>query len=317
MPEEKHARRLLDRHKLEPPYDLKKLASLYADVEYRYFPINADGIAINIDSASRPQILINSYNSKPRQQFTLAHELGHIIIPWHTGTIISHTNTESNPRLYWEYRALEAEANRFAAELLMPSLWVEKVYATTDNFCLSIESIQKTSGASTDAVLIKFFNTIHDDGIVCAELNDAGFYDKIYKTSSAPSNAYDIKGNDIIRNDPFSTSSNSEIVLIGYKKYRIWYFTNIHHDIVETDSRTWRELLDEILYDTKLVDKKLSINSILASAFDKNKNDVESVAVEKILSAFDGRSGLSSVHAHPLFKQYVLKRTKELAARKK
>jgi hypothetical protein len=316
-PEEKLARRLLERHGLEPPYDLDELASLYADVEYLSFPVKADGIAINIASGSKSQILVNCDSAKVRQKFTLAHELGHIVIPWHTGVIISHTDAEKNLDLFWEYREIEAEANRFAAELLMPSPWVEKIHEKTKNFSRSIDEIRKASGTSVDAVLIKFFNAIHGDGIVCAQLSDAGICEKLYQTSAAPSYISDINRSDVADDNPFSTSSYSEIVALGRKRYRVWYFPNTHQEIVETDGRAWRELLDEVLNETNLIDKKQNVNGIFAAAFNKHKNDVEAVIVRKILSAFDGRAWLYSIRTHPLFCQYVLKKTKELVARKK
>ncbi len=54
-------------------------------------------------------IIINKNFSNDHKRFTLAHELGHLIM---------HT---SNEFLISEYRDKEDEANRFASEFLMPS----------------------------------------------------------------------------------------------------------------------------------------------------------------------------------------------------
>ena len=120
-PVEKMAARVLARHRLQPPYDLDTLVKNYADIEEHHFPFDADGVTIGIGGDKKPQILINSSPPMTRKKFTLAHELGHIIIPWHTGTIVSHINPEG---ANLEYREMESEANQFAAELLIPKGWL-------------------------------------------------------------------------------------------------------------------------------------------------------------------------------------------------
>lgn len=127
-PEEKFAQRLLERHNIVPPYNLESLVSIYAKVDFFDFPFEVDGISIGLKKSDKPTIYINSSRPEVRQRFTMAHELGHVIIPWHIGNIVSHTdiikdeqglnsNLQDN-----EYREIEYEANRFAAELLIPTI---------------------------------------------------------------------------------------------------------------------------------------------------------------------------------------------------
>lgn len=66
-----------------------------------------DGVSFVTDSGHKV-IVINKHMSNDRKRFTLAHELGHIIM---------HT---SDDFLFSEYRDKEKEANNFASELLMP-----------------------------------------------------------------------------------------------------------------------------------------------------------------------------------------------------
>lgn len=90
-----------------------------------YINLNSDktdGFSCWIED--RPIILINNVkNSATRLRFTLAHELGHIIL---------HKNLDSNESL----KEREAEANFFAGELLFPTDQViNEVYSTTlDSF---------------------------------------------------------------------------------------------------------------------------------------------------------------------------------------
>lgn len=67
-----------------------------------------DGVSI-ISNKGLIYICINKKMSNDRKRFTLAHELGHIVMHLSTDFIIS------------DYRDKEKEANQFASEFLMPS----------------------------------------------------------------------------------------------------------------------------------------------------------------------------------------------------
>jgi Zn-dependent peptidase ImmA (M78 family) len=71
-------------------------------------------------------ILVNANSSRQRQRFSVGHELGHFLNPWHTQTatngfycsrsdMIARTDTATN-----QYLRQEAEANAFAINLLAP-----------------------------------------------------------------------------------------------------------------------------------------------------------------------------------------------------
>ncbi len=163
-PVEKMAARVLSRHGLRPPYELESLVSEYGQIEYHSFPISADGITVGIGGETKPSILINTQLPVTRQKFTLAHELGHIIIPWHTGTIVSHIDSILADL---EYREMESEANQFASELLIPQSWILEIKEDFNSVEGFINRVLVDTGASRDAVLIKVFNVL-DIPIVCA-----------------------------------------------------------------------------------------------------------------------------------------------------
>lgn len=310
VPVEKMAARLLSRHGLTPPYDLEALVLNYASVELHHFPVNADGITIGIGGEKKPQILINSDSPETRRKFTLAHELGHIVIPWHTGTIVSHLGKiEANT----EYRQMESEANQFAAELLLPSSWIrdkEKNISSVEKF---IKNILDDSGASRDAALIKIFNTI-DLPIICTEVDKEGLIISCYRSGSSPSSA-SLIGRNINEDRIFSTSSSEERFELGDRSYVAWVFSI---DIfIETDPRPWREVLNQILEETNSQSLLLSINAILPSKYNSNKDKTEAELCSLALQAYDGRGKFDLVISHPLFPQYVIKRVRELIAKNK
>lgn len=125
-PEEKVAQRVIQKYNLVPPVRISELITEFADVEEVYLPFDADAIFLN--QGDRPRVLLNMDRTHRRKRFTLGHELGHIKIPWHIGTLVCHTKESSVPEVdRYLYGTTELEANRFAAELLMPTTFLQRV----------------------------------------------------------------------------------------------------------------------------------------------------------------------------------------------
>lgn len=117
----------------DPPVDIEYLAQQYVALEHAEIPRNIDGLLVRRHN-QKSLVLISRKLAKnsPRYRFTLAHELGHHIIPWQLGTSLCHVDDQG--RISWqESDGQEAEANRFAAELLIPSTWVKKQYEVRQN----------------------------------------------------------------------------------------------------------------------------------------------------------------------------------------
>lgn len=310
IPVEKMAARLLSRHKLEPPYDLIKLVEHYATVEFCHFPVDADGITIGIGGEKEPQILINSSAPETRKKFTLAHELGHVKIPWHTGTIVSHLDPIEASL---EYSEMEAEANKFAAELLIPTSWLreqEQRFVNVESF---IKKVIADSGVSRDAALIKIFNIINVP-IVCSQIDDGSNIINSFRSGSAPRSAM-LDGRNVNDEEIFTTASSEELFTLGDRLYKSWVFTG--NKINETDPRTWREVIKQILIETDSQNLLASINAVLPNQYLSHKNKPESEICAIAMQAYDGRGKYDHIISHPLFSQYVVKRVKELIAKNK
>jgi Zn-dependent peptidase ImmA (M78 family) len=107
----------------EPAVPVEQIAQL-AGAVVSYQPFDSDDISglLYRSADSAPVIGVNSSNSKVRQRFTIAHELGHLQL--HKGrSLILERQMHVNFRDTTSARTSnqeEAEANRFAAELLMP-----------------------------------------------------------------------------------------------------------------------------------------------------------------------------------------------------
>jgi Zn-dependent peptidase ImmA (M78 family) len=120
----KKARDLLVLAKIKvPPVPLEQLVELVgAELRYEPFPGELCGM-VHRQSNGKALIGVNALHSSNRQRFTLAHELGHLLL--HKDEAL-HVDENSpigfrNPRSSQAVDSDEIEANQFAAELLMPA----------------------------------------------------------------------------------------------------------------------------------------------------------------------------------------------------
>jgi hypothetical protein len=109
------------------------LAREFAEVEYDNLPGKCDGLVLGLNGRrAKPLILVESSDHPTRQRFTLAHELGHFLLPWHLGSTFACDTSRDKAEL-WQDNYYEPEANRFAAELLVPSAWLDGLIAARDD----------------------------------------------------------------------------------------------------------------------------------------------------------------------------------------
>lgn len=84
-----------------------------------------EGMLMTNPEKSWGAILVKANGNHHRRRFTIGHELGHFLLPWHRQTSFKCT-TENIKDTSGDFKAsrgqeIEAEANAFASELLMPS----------------------------------------------------------------------------------------------------------------------------------------------------------------------------------------------------
>lgn len=107
----------------EPPVQLGRLTEFYVFViEQMDWPEKYAG---RLDRGER-KIRVNQHHGKEKQRFTVSHELGHYFIHRDVDTFVDDEKTNSDDER-------EKEANKFAAELLMPTAWVKRDYGMMPN----------------------------------------------------------------------------------------------------------------------------------------------------------------------------------------
>ena len=135
------ADRLLQKHAIsQPPVDVRALAqALGAEVRMHRADAELSGFLLR-DSAKRRTIIgVNTEQHPNRQRFTIAHEIGHLLL--HEGRPMYIDSTQQVFRLSLRSKdsstgeiVAEREANLFAAEVLMPEALIERELATTPEF---------------------------------------------------------------------------------------------------------------------------------------------------------------------------------------
>ena len=169
---ERKAKRLRDRLGYEDlNLDMKKLlkSNKITFIE-RDLPDDISGVSM-ITKERKKFIIVNKNQSENRKKFTIAHELGHILLKHSTSlntqkhaddskraSQILFRNQNSSDGSDWK----EVEANRFAAALLMPrhllDLEIEKIQKNNSKNYLSELDVYKLSdifGVSTIAMSIR------------------------------------------------------------------------------------------------------------------------------------------------------------------
>ena len=102
-----------------------------------------------------PQIFINKAHHRVRQRFTVAHELGHLLLhPLEDGKVLFRSSDLSNTTL-----KQEREANDFAAKLLMPEKMVRNYVHLA-----SISNLANAFDVSEKAMEIRVSNILEHRG---------------------------------------------------------------------------------------------------------------------------------------------------------
>jgi Zn-dependent peptidase ImmA (M78 family) len=136
-----------------PPVNVKKMADDLGlrVLEFSEMPTEASG-KLYPDSLSRAgwSIGVNAKESYTRKRFTIAHEIAHFLLHRNSirGTIFDDTLYRSSLMS----GAQETEANKFAADILMPYHLLEQM---AQRGVVSVDELASKFGVSTQAMSIR------------------------------------------------------------------------------------------------------------------------------------------------------------------
>lgn len=312
-PEERLAKKWSERLRLSYPVDMRILIADFADIQQEALPIDADAILIKSPKGGdKPIIILDENLQGNRLTFTLAHELGHILIPWHSGIFAcSPLESISDLRLaIYLHKEIEAEANRFASEFLMPTSVILSIFEANQNLVDIFEwaASAKISRAAASIRLSKIlpagFIVIEVDSnkVSWSKKTDGTFMDPPIRGSRLKLDVYEDMGARVMI---FSTSS-SQIYWIDTRSCKI--------ECPEVDSSLDSKIIiKEIIDDLGCKDWRSSINGVIGAAngMDQSKSgDTDLFTILK--SRFKNRDHLSEVVGHPRFDEFLAAKAKEI-----
>ena len=143
-------------------------------VEIREAPLQTlEGALLTPPDRNIGAILVNSESSPKRRRFTIAHELGHFLNLWHSPEDISggFACTKADLAVPWRkplktsprYFVQEAEANRFAIELLAPA-WLMRAYLRGIPDLAKVLTLSSELGLSREAAARRY-SELHEQPV--------------------------------------------------------------------------------------------------------------------------------------------------------
>lgn len=153
----KLAKKMVDKYELQPPVDVFQIFNdlgIMVTEESNQYGIEAYSVLEDtLKICINPELTYYG----PRKRFTLAHELGHIIIPWHNGDIKGipedHYIRIQGKRLL---DTQELEANIFASDILMLVEWIKNI--VDSNYNMSFEELVKyVSNEAKTSIMASFY----------------------------------------------------------------------------------------------------------------------------------------------------------------
>jgi hypothetical protein len=142
---------IVDRLNLVPPVDIEQLLRGHAEVNRVEWPYeNVDAILLRLSGES-PVVYYRATENMLRERFTLAHEFGHIMLPWHIPDANCAIGTGN---LDLESYSLEDEADIFASCLLVPDRWLLELIEAHDGDMTEILQELNSAEVTTIAALL-------------------------------------------------------------------------------------------------------------------------------------------------------------------
>lgn len=124
-PEQVAAEILRQNPQLPIPVPVEELARLAGISKIEAFSsVGFEGALVTNATKSEGAIFFSSLSPRPRQRFTIGHELGHFLLPWHRQTSFQCTAEDISSRSKKDW---EIQANQFSAELLTPEPLVRRL----------------------------------------------------------------------------------------------------------------------------------------------------------------------------------------------
>jgi hypothetical protein len=313
--EERLAQRFAKRRSLRVPIDVLGLAAELANFSEKAFPIDIDGLCLDLKKPGiRPTIWVSKSLRHERKRFTIAHEIGHIIIPWHFGTILDEIDAkpEQTTSQYFQW---EGEANRFAAELLMPSLWADDICRRANHMRDAMHVVAQRAEVSLQAAALRILK-LGPPGYLMAAARD-GSVEWTGRTRGTRSHPPD--DGSVVSLVDMPACEAPEVLRYNQVEYYWWKEKSAIKPPRYPSNEDWRAILRELLDlvpESKRKQIQTQVNAIVGYAIGKEPKGasvdvIYARAVQSLQSRSAADAHLNMILSHPKFDDYVLGRVFE------
>lgn len=168
------------------PVPVEELALKVGIVEFRELEADKFEGALLTNAEKNSGIILTKTGARcERRRFTIGHELGHFLMPSHKGNRQCTAADLREGRRDNDHRRQEAEANRFAAGLLMPKPWFTRdMNKLGDADVMHVQTLAKRYQTSLEATINRYIELTDD---ICAYVfSKDGVIRYIRRTDSFP-----------------------------------------------------------------------------------------------------------------------------------
>jgi hypothetical protein len=312
------AARLVERFGLAPPVDIRALLRHYAEVEVvTSIPADCDALVIglNLPSVARPKVIVNDDRPRRRKRFSMAHELGHILIPGHISIELCFMEDG-----FYSSSDHERQAHSFASEILMPTRWLSDIVSESEH-AGEVFSAAGVANVSAAAAMLSI-NRLLAPGTVIALMQGHMVEMALGSPGTVANVPYN--GQTLDPRSIDSMASASGAVTFGGRKISWWSFdTEVglgQED--EGDERTASEVLRAIadeVFASNAEGRQHALASINAVAGLAKDVLGPAASAEEMLGRLRARLAGRDKHmmmmSHPLFETYLRKKARDLYQR--
>lgn len=304
-----------ERHGLTPPVDVRTELAKIADLEEAELPGSADAIVLR-RGQERARVILAPQSNANRTRFTLAHELGHLVLPWQVGSAFCHPHGTYVAAEHLQ-RELEKEANQFATELLVPTKWMTARLLESDGrepFASTMLDIANDAGVSPITAAIAYERVRLATGAIAI-------------ISPSRSEPYVVFGENCQLRKDFKwwkdpqavISAGGSVSSIHFGAYQLFGLTFDPSVQVSTSQPAIpsTEILKDILQTIPASERDRvmrSVNGVIGAANPKGEGSLAELNA-RLRVRFLGRDTLHSVTSDPRFEEFVSAKATELHAK--
>lgn len=324
------ADKLIESLGLSVPVDIRFLVENYATIHALPDDVpDLDAVLLGLDKEEN-HVFLNERRSRKRVRFTLAHELGHILLPWHLahelvcdsdsgdtdeGIFSSHLR-KLDPN-YKVIAAQEIEADAFAARILVPKVFLQTLL--NEPVATMLEKLE-TADVSPQAGLRALSEAL-SPGYIFALLDNEDLVDAWWTSGASRQGLASVQG--INKGSPIQTSLATRTMVETGRSFhfgRIVWWGRAEVDVeVSPGSSDWRSPMELILRDITESEEELgnfrkSIAGIVGALNSEVKGEPVGRIAVLLITRFKRRIDFDNFVRNQYFGEFVSARARALYA---